>query len=122
MVPDRPSGWKLTASMSLRSARGSGDAALSLRQTLLVGRKRWKFANDQRVCGKAKCEPLENWISLSAGGGAPTIQPIFTGSESAALSGAGCCASATSAPSPIVATITAQTIAERPAIEAFSLD
>jgi hypothetical protein len=32
---------------------------------------------------------FENRINLSAAGGAPTIQPIFTGSESAAFGGGG---------------------------------
>ena len=40
---------------------------------------------------------LENRINLSAGGGEPIIQPNFTGSESAALSG-GDCASSVLAP------------------------
>ena len=61
-------------------------------------------------------------MSLSAGGGEPTIQPIFTGSESAALSGGCCCAIAAPALSPIVAATTVPTIIERLVIEIPSLD
>ena len=38
------------------------------------------FENDQRVCGKRNQLPSAKRISLSGGGGEPTIQPIVTGS------------------------------------------
>ena len=44
------------------------------------------FENDQRVCGNRNQLLSENRTSLSCGGGAPTIQPMVTGSLARAFS------------------------------------
>src|SRR6516225_325518 len=76
---------KVTASMSLRSARGSSDTGPSPRRMLTWGRNWWKCDRPQRFDGGLKWLPAAHRMRLSGGGGKPTIQPILTGSESAAL-------------------------------------
>ncbi len=81
-----PVGRNVTASRSVRSALGSGTTAAGPRETTLVGTSRRMFEYDHRVRGKRKALPSANWISLSAGGGEPTIHCSTAGSLEAASS------------------------------------
>ena len=76
----RPIGWNATSSRSVRSARGSSHTGASPRGTTLVGRNIRMCAYDQRVRGNREKLLSAKRISLSGGGGEPTIHPMRTGS------------------------------------------
>src|SRR5688572_29823743 len=75
--------------MSARSARGSTLTGPSPLATTLVGSSCRMFENDHRVCGKRNQLPSAKRISLSGGGGAPTIHPMVTGSLACASNACG---------------------------------
>src|SRR5574339_562182 len=83
-LPADPSGTKVTASRSVRSSRGRALTGRSARRTTLVGRNCRMCEYDHRVRGNFEKLLSAKRIILSGGGGAPTIQPMRTGSLSTA--------------------------------------